>query len=362
MNISKDINKKSDVNIELLRIICCVFVISIHILPEYVIYDGVLNLNLLVVDSLTRCAVPVFFIITGFFYNPDTSYKTQLSKLLKKILLPTLVCMLFYILVLPYIVGEKNSYNIDTKATIIALVSGRIWEIEYCYHLWYIVDLTKCYLIFPFLSLLFSERPNSKRAQHYFLILGLIGFIIVPSLKTLTDSEIIHNFYTPPEELKWLWYIMVGFFLSRLIRSNDHIIVHKGKSYLYLLGYVLSALFIFICEYYFDYKQNNMLTDKFYIQTFIGILSSSIFLFLWIKNISIKSEFLRKIIHIMGSCTFGIYLIHIAVIRLFPYFENFVSVKYYIIPFIKIIMVFLISFFTYYIFSKLNIFFHKYIR
>ena len=59
--------RKRIYSLDLLRIICCIYVIAIHIFMSYRVTDQGISYNILFVESFIRCCVPIFFMITGFF-------------------------------------------------------------------------------------------------------------------------------------------------------------------------------------------------------------------------------------------------------------------------------------------------------
>lgn len=63
------IDKKFDYNIARLRIAACILVIMVHITHAYLYQNGVMDLKkfpvLIVLNSIARLGVPLFFMISG---------------------------------------------------------------------------------------------------------------------------------------------------------------------------------------------------------------------------------------------------------------------------------------------------------
>lgn len=106
------IEKRRLYNIDLLKIICCISVIIIHITAPYINKikgNELVFLNLF--NCITRFAIPSFVMISGYFaisninkYSTEEYYK----KKIKNILVPTIVFSIFYSII--SLVGQIIEY------------------------------------------------------------------------------------------------------------------------------------------------------------------------------------------------------------------------------------------------------------
>lgn len=123
-----------------LRIICCFFVIMIHVSFQYRRF----NINsyeckiAYFYDGISRFSVPNFFMMSGtLFLKKDLSFKIIVRKYIKNILIHLLFWSMIYAFV-----GSKRQ-NIDIKIKIIQIIKGH-------YHLWYLFATIGLYILIPF--------------------------------------------------------------------------------------------------------------------------------------------------------------------------------------------------------------------
>ena len=99
--INKRIKKKRLFNIDLLKIICCISVIIIHVSATYIntisnYMDEIFYINLL--NCITRFAVPCFVMISGYFAisnNKKDDCIAFYKKKIKNIIIPMIIFHLY---------------------------------------------------------------------------------------------------------------------------------------------------------------------------------------------------------------------------------------------------------------------------
>ena len=74
-------NKRENINIELLRIIACYFVIVIHTWGAFRMDGGSFHVEVFVAGVTARVAVPVFFMITGYVYSNKTALRKKIQEI-----------------------------------------------------------------------------------------------------------------------------------------------------------------------------------------------------------------------------------------------------------------------------------------
>ena len=60
--------------IDAMKLICAFFVVTIHIVTDYRIQDGVISEHVLLGESFLRCSVPVFFYVQRLFFIFERSF------------------------------------------------------------------------------------------------------------------------------------------------------------------------------------------------------------------------------------------------------------------------------------------------
>lgn len=158
---------KKENNLELLRVIACIMVITIHVSALYVIkYIEEPNIKFTVgsfYDSLARPAVPIFVLLSGRFAlsnekNVDKKY--YYKKIFKRIINPTIIWSAIYFLF--YYVLIIGNFIISGKLEKV-LVPIKAWIIGApYYHLWYLYMSIGLYLLVPYLLQLKKKWGGEK--------------------------------------------------------------------------------------------------------------------------------------------------------------------------------------------------------
>ena len=325
---------RKNVNIELMRICACFFVISIHLWGTYRMWGGRFQPIVLLGNCITGCAVPLFLMITGYLFDPNKSIIGQYKRLLLKVILPTVLTLFFYSIVLPEGISVLTSFlNLDLVSEEVQVLSignllksilcWNVSELPYSGHLWYIGALIQCYLLFPIYKLICRDGKYEQYVR--WLLLG-VGFVLIVITATLSMFGIEWNmWWTSPINI-WAWYILLGFEVKVFIQR------HKSKGWGYgglaLCG--VETLLIFVLSYYIDYMQDGILDKSFLNASSIFCVMQAIGMFVFIMNIAIPPKIDTVILNI-GNKTFGIYLLHVFVYSILWHLKiekllNFVNV------------------------------------
>lgn len=296
----KSIKKDKDYNIQLLRIIGAFLVVVIHV-SSYHWYDfsyKSFNWNILnIYDSISRCAVPIFFMISGAFFL-DKKKKIDLRKIYSKnILKLVIVYFIFSTIYFIYNVNIRTT-NLDYKI----IITGP-------FHFWFIPEIISLYILSPFFKKITENCSNTL--LKYFLMLFLLSSILktisfMKFLPGISYFELLVSKMPINYICNYYSYFLLGYFLYN-IKIDKKIL---KKIYCFgLLSIVLCSIFTFIISIY-----SNQNTELFYDRFSIFTLIEAISLFLYVKNKEFDFS-LRKIevIDKISSCTLGIYIIHILI-------------------------------------------------
>ena len=154
---------KRESNLDILRILCCIVVISTHISSRFKtaitdpnIFGAVLTTKIpaiILMDTMTRFVVPCFVMLSGTFAlanDRNADYRSYYRKTFRTIWIPMLVFSVLY--VLDAMVGLIPQIR-DGQVGIAALLDPiKAWILGVpSYHMWYLYSMTGVYILTPFL-------------------------------------------------------------------------------------------------------------------------------------------------------------------------------------------------------------------
>ena len=282
-------------NIELLRIISILLIISFHYVYKSGFTYDTLNYNTFIVKTFTffgELGVNLFVLITGYFM---INGKFKVKKLI------LIICEVLFYYLLTQIIGIsigaiKTPTSISSK---ILLFFPTILS-KYWFATVYII----IYILSPYLNKFIKSM--TKKEFKKFLIIVLFLWCIIPTFFGV--------FYNSTETILYysrlIWLIII-YFVGAYIKKYDYDYLNTNKKRILcaVITFAIMLLSIFII-YRFRFRLNHLgLKELSYFWTpnniLMFLLSISIFgLFL---NINIKDN---KVINTIASTTLGIYLIH----------------------------------------------------
>lgn len=288
--------RKKEIFIETLRILACILVVMYHsryIIYEYVSGGGKIstfnNLCLNVCFVVGRFAVPLFFIISGYFAFPIKGETFSfLKKRLSRIVFPLFVWLFVYTLCF----SNLNYMVYDFTHT------------TYAPQLWYLYALMGITFMLPLTSG-FVYKASKEELQLYILIWSLTLVFNGNFFEGFLTIETNHNgmlFTNPITALigfyGYFGYILVGHYFKRFG-------IGRYTPYALLcLGCVIAFMLVAFAHIPIDRCIAYCSLSNLFI-------SSSIFIF--VKRLFAKitvSDNVYKVVCKIGELTFGIYLIH----------------------------------------------------
>lgn len=173
-------NKKSNINIELLRIVCAFLVIQTHVLNRHLVVNGSeIRDKVCILNTVSIVAVPCFLMITGYFTRKDQDWLHKIKKTITAIVLPTLLIAVISTIIFPWVCHisslKESIYNANYSAILPAILAWRIETLPGCSHLWYITAYCRLILVFPLLSYLCDEDRNARLARRGLYLLYVIA-------------------------------------------------------------------------------------------------------------------------------------------------------------------------------------------
>lgn len=277
--------------LDLLRCMAVVAVIAIHVAePRLGLYDQLSSIEWLAgvaTNSISRWAVPIFFMISGALLLSDLRpFHTRyfLQRRLAKVVWPFLAWSLIYALVSGYDGTEwqwTRSSNIIQQA-----ISAPTW-----YHLWYFYALIPLYLAVPLLRLWLPTLSDQQihRWLAFWLALTLFDWF------KIGDAWI-------PDLVIYLGYLVLGWYLfNRDQRANEQ---------LWLIAGIAMLAFNFFGSWQLSLAAGQ--THVFfmgYTHFNTAIIAGMVFVMAQIYATRITGQ-CRQLVGLISQYSLGIYLIH----------------------------------------------------
>lgn len=290
--------KQRNISIELLRIVSCLLVIGIHVLPPYEIYitqnitDSEKIISLLF-QCLVRVGLPVFFVISGIFLlnckveNIFVFYKKRLLSLL----IPFFVFSILHFAIVKLPVGNISLLNL-----VIEYFKGLLSSTGISFHFWFVYSMLGIYLVTPLVSLLLSS-VSSRNA------LFVLLFLIVIKAYNLYCKGLIAGFSIPDINI-WLVYFIIGGLIPRLPKAP------------------MKVYFLVFCSAYVSTCVVTYAQAVFHPSTYLApfdaglnmiVMSVSLCMIFYSYNWN-ASGLIGGVVSKVAGNTYGVYLIHLVVL------------------------------------------------
>jgi len=260
-----------NLSIDVLKIILAFFVVFLHMNFLKETYPV---LSYILVNGLFRIAVPVFLVITGFYFFHIDSAK-KLKKWLFRTFLLYAIWMLIYV-----------SYWKDNEQVWLTIIFGY-------HHLWYLIGT-----FFSGFLLYFLRNQSSRLLLTLAIFLFLFGYVVqvLGNLHYLnTESDSLLNDYLLYRNFLFVCFpfLTIGFLINK---HRIDISTYKNSSLLVILS-ILGV----IAEAFFNYKYiSSESTDILF-----SLIFASPLLFLYCQKIYIKTTS-----KVLASLSTAIYVVH----------------------------------------------------
>lgn len=288
--------------LDYLRVLACFLVIIVHV-PEF--SSGIFEK---ITTYFARIAVPLFFMISGYLTLPfEVSIKDLFKKRLSRLIFPFLMWSLIYA-TLPFLFGELSRE--DTLKQILNIPLELTSP-----HLWYMYGIIGMYLFAPLISP-WLKIASKKQISFYLLIWTftlLFPYFIVkfPDIQMNEMNSIFTLYYFSG----YLGYFVLGFFIKKFPFN-----INKLKyNILFTVALLLNFIILFFAFFYL--KASIEVTR--YLTINVALFAFAIFML--VKQIHFKNNYISKIIITFSINSFGIYLIHEFVLKyiVFKYLNIF---------------------------------------
>ena len=313
-----NIKEQKDVSLELLRIIACFFVIFNHTAKHgFFLFSLYSNHSLqywlyLFIAVFCKFAVPMFFAISGaLLLKKKESIKELYSKRVVRILSALILFSFFYYLIQVY----RGKVVFSISNFFIRLYSDK-WNFSF----WYL------YTFLAFLISLPLLRPmvNHMKNQHFLYL--FVWAIIIKGVLPILEYRFSQGAVTLNKNVEWSWLVSyavlfppMGYYIFR--RLDVERIQKKHLIALWLINLFLLGLVCYMTNYLVSVT-GVCSEDKsqVFFKSFSVVNMTTVFITVryFCHKIVFHERISRWIIY-FGRATFGIYLVHVAILDVFNY-------------------------------------------
>lgn len=313
LNVGQEKVTQRNCSMDVLRILACLGVISIHAgssgVDIGIVEEGALDWFFCVaVDSLFKWSVPIFVMITGFFFlNPEK--ELPLKKLYGKYILRLTLCLIFW--------SWFYAIMLHCRYTKFYPFGGQDTNF------WYIGMCIGLYISMPVLRLIAANEKVLAYSCWIWLALRIYLFIGYYVDVPIVITDYVFNGY--------VGYCLWGYYLSRVDLNR------RQTNTIYLIG--LLALIGTVAL--------PLLTKGKEVLSFEspGPMLSSIAIFLFVIKHPIQlSPKIGKLVTHVSGLTLGIYMVHTFVmVEAFSRIYRFIPNIYLLVP-VAVVAIFVISY------------------
>lgn len=287
---------------DLLKIIACFAVIMIHTTAENW-YTDEISAYWIVNNSynaLSKWSVPAFIMVSGaLFLSRDIPLKKLFTKYILKMAVLLFAWGMFY-----WCFAEKSISPDVLLQSLKKVLSGKVYS-----HLWYLFALIGLYLITPVIR---GFVKSSDRLVIFYSIALLFAIqVVLPYLTSEISSlgSFVKAFRISPLS-EYLLYYLAGYYISIFeIKKWKRIV-------LYSVAFPVMIIIVIISDVV-SFRQGSPYSIYGYFSMGTSLAAFAVFALLKQTENFLSREKVRKVIAFISPLTFGIYLIHFVVIKIF---------------------------------------------
>lgn len=286
---------RKNYNLEIIRILSCIFVIVIHVTNYFCRAYGEITQGeyvfALALDTIARVSVPCFFMISGaLLLGREEPLKKHGKRLLRFLIALAVWSAVYYLWNTCYM---KTDYQLK-----------EILYVPTEPHLWYLYAMIPIYMTLPFFQVMC--KGIGIRLE-WALLLVSSASVIFNYLVSLQHGEAYYDLPLIGDKV-YMFYIFIGYFIYKYRR---HIRLSQKWAAVIFTGSMV-AVFGLTCwmtqtsgEHYERILE--------YGCPLLVLASASFFLLLirWQRGKVQLTERIRKAVDLGCGCSFGMYLIHI---------------------------------------------------
>lgn len=279
--------KQRDVSLDIIRIMACVMVVFMHSPMPSANANGPF---LTALSFLTAPCIGLFFMVSGALLMPvKTDYFTFIRKRFSKIAVPTVIWSLIYI--------ALRLYRSESEINLLQSVASIPFSPQGEGVLWFMYTLAGLYLLAPILSA-WLDKAEKRELQ---LLLGLWAITLCYPLLSgwvmINESATGILYYFTG----YAGYFVLGFYLKKYPESLSL----KFSALVAISGIVLLLAL----------KRYGVAFDFYQLFWYLSIFIASLAVVIWKTVCRYCKPVDIMWIRTFSNLTFGIYLIHILIMR-----------------------------------------------
>jgi surface polysaccharide O-acyltransferase-like enzyme len=277
---------------------------------------------------LSRVAVPMFFMVSGFLLlGREESYGDFFRKRALKVLIPFLIWSVIYLL------WKREGFNLPFSMKLVLSYLLKILRGPRENHLWFFYALIGLYLFTPILRVFVARA--AIRDLVYFCALWFVVVPVFSFMQEFTPVKIGFELYFIAG---YSGYFMLGYLLGMFQYTRPQL---YGMAFLFLM----LSLGTTAVQYFVNMR--GLTTEYFVGYLSVNIVLMTAFAFVLLREVQI-GDTVYKILAPLSRASFGIYLVHVIVLaelEKLPFISNWFSAgsSVYMIPLLGLFG-FLVSF------------------
>lgn len=288
-------NRQRILSLDLIRLLACMMVVAMHSPMPSKMANGMFLAPL---SYITAPCIGLFFMVSGALLLPVSDNDFYfIKKRFAKIAFPTLFWTCIY-LICSVLIGEMDG----GKYNLIQLICSIPFSSTGNGVLWFMYALSGLYLLAPVISP-WLEKATEKEIRMYLLLWAVTLCYPILSLWLKIDEGIggILYYFTG-----YAGYFLLGYYMRRYGQ--------KIKLRIALIGFILAWVVLAVA------KSRNWDVDFYDMFWYLSIFVALMCVFWW-KVITVVADKIHSfqpvvnIIVLISNLSFGIYLIHIFVMR-----------------------------------------------
>lgn len=303
---------KKNIEIEYLRVIGMLAVISIHVTEYYTVLGSVNSLRtaLVYLDWIFQFAVPLFIFISGFVLYKNYPKGISLGSFYKKRALSILpqyfIFTLFYMLWENYNSIDGITINLKTYTYNLATGGGY-------YQLWFFALIIQFYVLYP----LFLKLYNYLKVKKLHFLMLILALLTQMGWNFIITNYDYFSFSNLTVFLNHVFYFVLGIFACEYYEEVKGYLPKFKASFWALTFFIMNAVFCYftvkVLKNGIPIEQGDLIYSVTGVSSFVlPILYAILFATLLKAVISIKNSTAAsgRIINSLAAYSFGIYLIH----------------------------------------------------
>lgn len=256
------------------------------------------------IEALSYCCVNCFALASGYLGSVSASFRyRRIASLWIEAVFYCIVITLFTMHFYPNLIGE------DPIKTALMPVTHKTY--------WYLTAYIGVFFFMPILNAGFKSLSEN---QAVITIVGITAVFVGVEYFSKPDLFNLNIGYSV------IWLTILYVLGGVLHRAKLERFFRKGI--IYFILYLVFCLLAWFGKWYNEYQSvlaGEFKADTIYLQyTSLPILLSSIFLLLFCTSIKVNNEKAKKVIKLLSSASFGVYLIHVhPLVFSMPFWDKF---------------------------------------